>query len=63
MDWEYYTLKVKVAGFWGAKIETENLDATLNQAGSQGWEMVSVVGLSQSYGATKEVVFFFKRQR
>ena len=63
MDWEYYTLKVKVGGFWVAKVETEKIDAILNEAGNQGWEMVNVVGLSQSYGATNELLFFFKRQR
>ena len=63
MEWEYYTLKMKVAGFWGPKVETEKIDALLNEAGSQGWETVNVVGLSQSYGATNELLFVFKRQR
>jgi hypothetical protein len=63
MEWEYYTLRIKATGFWGAKIETDKLDATLNEAGSQGWELVSAAGLNQSYGATKELVLFFKRPR
>jgi hypothetical protein len=63
MEWEYYTLKLKPGGFFSSKIEPEKVDALLNEAGSQGWELVNVVSISQAYGATGELLFVFKRQR
>jgi len=63
MDWEYYTLKMKVAGFWGTKIDTQEIDGALNGLGSEGWELVSVIPVTQTYGIVKELVMVFKRQR
>lgn len=63
MEWEYYTLKMKVAGFWGAKIDTQLIDGTLNELGREGWELVSLIPVTQAYGIVKELVMVFKRQR
>lgn len=63
MEWEYFALKIRPGGFWSSKVEPEKVDAALNEAGNQGWELVNAVGLSQGYGAINELLFFFKRQR
>ncbi|MCX5770423.1 MAG: DUF4177 domain-containing protein [Candidatus Hydrogenedentes bacterium] len=63
MEWEYYTLKFKLGGFLSPKIEPDKIDTALNEAGSQGWDLVNAVAVTQSYGAVSELIFFFKRQR
>lgn len=63
MEWEYYTLKLKPKGIFSSKIEPEQVDGMLNEAGVQGWELVNVVSVNQGYGATGELLFFFKRPR
>ena len=59
--WEYSTVKVKAKGFLGGKIDEKDLDAALNNAGREGWELAAAPALSRAYGQTVEVVLIFKR--
>ncbi len=62
MEWEYYTLRFKVSGFFSQKIDTAKIDAALNEAGREGWELVNGAVVGQTYGGVSELLFFFKRQ-
>ena len=61
-SWEYKIIKTEKS-FWSGKdrFDTEQLLADL---GRDGWELVSVVPLSQMGGGTTTgLQFFFKRKR
>ena len=61
MKWEYKTVKLKVAGFWGVGLDPEKADEFINQFGQEGWELVSAFDLSEGAGISKEVILIFKR--
>jgi hypothetical protein len=64
MKWNYKTVAVEVAGgqWWvGGKPEPAAIDAMLNEMGSQEWELVAVMDTNQSGGATRFMVYTFKR--
>lgn len=61
--WEYKTIKVKTTGLTGGILDTTNFDGVLNQAGIDGWELVSVLSTNMAYGSSREVVAVFKRLR
>lgn len=61
MQWEYQTVKLDVAGTWGANFDLDQTQEFTNRLGSQGWELVSSVAINEGGGYTKEVVFIFKR--
>ncbi len=58
--WEYRTVTVDVAKFWGPKVEAIELDRLLNDLGETHWELASSQTIS-SGGTTKNVVMIFKR--
>lgn len=59
--WEYQTVKLKVAGFFGGKIEEAEVDTLLNAAGRDGWELAATESVSVAQGATSCVLLMFKR--
>ena len=59
--WEYWTLKLDATGFWGGKVDEGELDRLLNDAGRQGWELVTAFDTNQSDGQTLHMLFTFKR--
>jgi hypothetical protein len=61
MKWEYRTVKLATSGFLGGKFDEKQLDAYMNQLGSQGWELVTGFDTNKSYGETRDVVVIFKR--
>ena len=61
MRWEYRTLKFDCNGFFGGKFDENQIDATLNDLGRRGWELVSSFDTNQAYGSTRYMVFTFKR--
>jgi hypothetical protein len=63
MQWEYKTVTMRARGFLGGKVDQAELDQTLNEAGREGWELVSVFDTSQGSGQTRDVVAVFKRPR
>lgn len=63
MKWEYMTITLKVGGFLGGKVNPDELNARLDEAGDAGWELVSVLATAQGYGKTRDVVAVFDRAR
>jgi hypothetical protein len=63
MKWEYKTLKIETTGFFfGGDLDEESLDATMNELGGLGWELVSAFDTSSSMqGKSRYVVAIFKR--
>ncbi|GAB3021032.1 DUF4177 domain-containing protein [Spirosoma pulveris] len=59
---EYLVLDVASTGFWSNKIDTQELTDTLNQLGSEGWELTSMVDVNQQQGATKGLLVTLKRE-
>ncbi len=63
MQLEYKTISLRTGGFLGGKINQEDFEQTLNGAGREGWELVSVFDTSQGSGQARDVVAVFKRSR
>ncbi len=63
MKWEYKVIKLATTGFAGGKLNEAQLEAFMNELGSQGWELVSTFDTNQAYGETRDVVVIFKRPR
>lgn len=61
-NWEYKTIKVEPKGFFGGKVDLNELEAELNTLGRNGWELVSTFETNMSQGASREVVCVFKRR-
>ena len=66
MKWEYKTTRLcaPVSGYSEQKVEAllGTLDPTLNEAGKDGWELVSTLD-TEALGYTKFIVAIFKRPR
>lgn len=63
MNWEYKTIKMKARGVIGGLVDTEELDARLNEMGARGWELVNVFDTSASYGYSRLIIAVFKRPK
>jgi hypothetical protein len=64
MKWEYRTEKFSATGgFLGGKFNEPALTATLNEAGGEGWELVTAFVTHQGYGQSREVCAILKRER
>jgi hypothetical protein len=63
MRWEYKTIKLKAKGFLGGKLDETKLDTFMNELGAQEWELVAAFDTNLGYGATRDVVVIFKRQK
>lgn len=61
MKWEYRTMKLGTKGVLGGKFDEHQLDAYMNQLGSEGWELVAGFDTSQTFGESRDVVVIFKR--
>lgn len=64
MKWTYKTIAVELAGGqWavGGKPDASAVDVMLNEMGLQEWELVAVMDTNQSGGATRFMVYTFKR--
>lgn len=59
--WEYRTLKIDATGFWGGKVDERELDRALNEAGNQGWELVTAFDTTRWYEKAQHLLFTFKR--
>ncbi|MFE3846153.1 DUF4177 domain-containing protein [Thermoplasmatota archaeon] len=61
-SWEYKIMETDKS-FWSGKDKIDT-DQVLSDLGRDGWELVSVVPLSQmGGGTTTNLKFFFKRKR
>ncbi len=61
VKWEYKTIKLGAGGFIGGKIDESELESSMNELGSDGWELVAVFDTNQSGGQTRDVIAIFKR--
>lgn len=59
--WEYKSIKLKLGGFLGGRVDQEALDKTLAEAGGEGWELVTILVAALYQGRTKDAVAVFKR--
>ena len=62
LQWEYKTVKLKLGGFLGGKIDQNQLDAILEQSGREGWELVTVFATALYQGRTQDAAMVFKRR-
>ncbi len=60
--WEYKSIQFKTRGIMGGVVDIDQLDAMLNNLGSQGWELVSCIASNAGYGHTRNVVAVLKRK-
>lgn len=62
MKWEYKLLKFQPS-FWLGNVKDDEIEQSLNEHGSQGWELCGVFDSnSKTNGKTSEYVFALKRQ-
>ena len=61
-QFEYRILDVIAGGFWGGKIDAQELTDKLNELGREGWEVVSTVDLNRYEGGTKGLLVMLKRE-
>lgn len=60
---EYRTLEVAAdKGFWGGKVDAQELTNKLNELGKDGWEIASAVDLSWGEGSSRNVLIMLKRE-
>ncbi len=63
MQWEYRTIKLPAKGFLGGKFDEATLNESMNQLGSEGWELITGFDTNKSYGETRDIVIIFKRPK
>ncbi|GAB3262989.1 hypothetical protein GCM10027347_29200 [Larkinella harenae] len=59
---EYRMLQVPVGGFWGGKIDNQELLDKLNELGSEGWEIASSLSTNRYEGQTHSAFIILKRE-
>lgn len=60
---EYKTLDVSAdRGFWGGKVDLQELTSKLNELGREGWELASSVDLNWGNGSSRNVIIMLKRE-
>jgi len=61
--YEYQTKVFDAQGFWsGGKIDVDEFDATLNEMGSQGWQLIEKVTSNMELGRTRHFICTFMRE-
>lgn len=61
MNWEYKTLLLSIAGFATPKVDPAAINASLNDLGRDGWELVSAFDTNAGAGASYQLIAIFKR--
>ncbi|MCU0494667.1 MAG: DUF4177 domain-containing protein [Chloroflexaceae bacterium] len=59
--WEYRVMSMNVDGFFGPHLDVNELGQYLNQAGNEGWELVTVLPVQRGEGRTSDLVGILKR--
>lgn len=59
---EYRVLDVTAGGFWGGKIDGQELTNKLNELGREGWEVISATDTDIYGGGTKGLIIVLKRE-
>lgn len=63
VQWEYKTIKLKLRGLLGGKIDQKEVDGILTEAGQDGWELVTVFATALYQGRTQDAAMVFKRRK
>ena len=61
--WEYRVMLMGVEGFFGPKVDLDQLGQYLNEAGDEWWELINVVPITRGEGRTAELMGVLKRKR
>ncbi|MBC7949854.1 MAG: DUF4177 domain-containing protein [Chitinophagaceae bacterium] len=61
-QFEYKILDVPAAGWWGGRIDHQELVVKLNELGRQGWDAVTCADTNRHHGSSKAVFIILKRQ-
>jgi hypothetical protein len=61
--WDYKIIKISLGGILGGKIDEAELAAQLEEAGGDGWELMSVLTTALYQGRTQDAALIFKRPR
>ena len=61
--WEYRVMLMGIEGFFGPKVDLDQLGHYLDEAGEAGWELVSVAPITRGEGRTVELMGILKRKR
>ena len=59
---EYNTKIIDAKGFFSGKVNAEKFNETLNEMGSDGWELVETTASNQDFGGTRYIICVFKRE-
>lgn len=59
---EYDVLDVPTEGWFGGKVDFEELSTKLNELGKQGWEVVSTTDTNMWRGASRGLIIILKRE-
>jgi len=63
---EYHVFKTIADVGWfglGGTVDTGSIDKPINELGADGWELVSTIDTNRGFGATRDVIMIFKRER
>jgi len=60
--WQYQTVQFDMGGFLGGILDLDSFQATLNELGAEGWELVSCFDTNMSQGQSRFVIAVFKRK-
>lgn len=61
-NWEYKVIEFDPKGVFGGLLELDEVEKTLNELGSQGWEVISTITTNEGAGRTKKVIYTLKRE-
>ena len=61
--WDYRVMLMGVEGFFGPKVDLDELGNYLDKAGNSGWELITVVPITRGEGRTAELMGILKRRR
>ena len=61
VKFEYKILEIPVGGFWGGRINTQEVADKLNELGRQGWDVISSVDTNMWRGASRNLIVILKR--
>lgn len=60
--WQYQTVRFDLKGFLGGILDLDTFQATLNEMGAEGWELVSCFDTNMAEGQSRHVIAVFKRK-
>jgi hypothetical protein len=60
---EYKVLDVLAKGFFGGKVNFQELADKLNDLGEEGWEVISMEDTNMWEGASRSIIIILKREK